>query len=237
MRGLFHEMAGLSHRQRTAPARSLQLIHLNDWMTAIMNAASFCKTAFVTLCLAGAAFPLLADAQATPRRIAFEQGNDEPYAIVRDGQRTTYVGRHQRDDDEVEALRKHAAGTFIWFRQAGKAYVVRDPATVAQVSAAWARADQLSADMKQYEAPMHEKGAAMKALSQKMVAARADGAATEAVGQQMADLGKSMDALGKQMGALGKQIERESKQADATSRNILREALQNGKAQAVVGAY
>ena len=198
-----------------------------------MNRAVFSHATFAMLCLAGAAFPLHAQAQATPRNVTFNQGSDEPYAIVRDGQRTMYVGRHQRDDDEVEALRPHYSGNFIWFRHDGKAYVVRDAATVAQVAAAWKRTDQLSADMKQYEAPMHEKGAAMKALSQKMVAAHGDGGATEAVGQQMDALGKSMDALGKQMGALGKQIERESKLADATSRDILREALRKGMAQAV----
>ena len=190
------------------------------------------------LCLAGAAFPLHAHAQAqaqtTPRSITFNQSSEEPYAIVRDGQRTTFVGRHQRDDDEVEALRRQYSGTFVWFRQEGKAYIVRDPATVAQVAGAWARTDQLSADMKQYEAPMHEKGAAMKALSQKMVAARGEDGATESVSRQMTELGKSMDALGKQMGVLGKQVERESKQADASSRAILHEALRKGMAQTVV---
>lgn len=195
---------------------------------------NFPKITFAVLCLAGAVFPLHAEAQATPHSVTFNQSSEDPYAIVRDGQRTTFVGRHQRDDEEVEVLRKQYPGTFIWFRQAGKAYVVRDPAMVAQVTAAWARTDQLSLDMKQYEAPMHEKGAAMKELSKKMVAAHGDGATTIVVGQQMDELGKSMGALGKQMRVLGDQIEHESKQADAQTRALLRDALRRGTAQTVV---
>lgn len=199
---------------------------------------NFSKFSLAVLCLAGAAFPLHAEAQATAHHVTFDQSSEEPYAIVRDGARTTFVGRHQRDDDEVEALRKQYPGKFLWFRDSGKAYVVRDPATVARVEAAWARTDQLSGDMKQYDVPMHEKSAAMEALSKKMVAAthgaRAESAEAKAIGEQMKELGKTMEGLGKQMGALGKQIERESKQADASARAVLREALRKGTAQPAV---
>lgn len=199
-----------------------------------MYRTSFSQAAFAMLCLAGAAVPLHAAAQADARHISVEKSAEEPYALVRDGQRPTFVGARTPDDHEVDALRKQYPGTFVWFRQAGKTYVVRDPATVAQVAAAWSRTDQLGLDMKKYQGPMREKGAAMEALSKKMVAAVRDGGAVEATRKQMDELGQSMDALGKQMNALGKQIERESRQADAVTRAVLREALRKGTAQAVL---
>ena len=188
------------------------------------------------LCAAGAALPLHAGAETAANHVTFQQSSEEPYALVRDGQRTTYVGRHRSGDDAVEALRSQYPGKFLWFRQGGKAYVVRDPATVAAVEAAWAGAEKLGRDMEQIEAPMRDKSSAMEALGKKMeVSARAGSADTDAVGKQMDELGKSMDVLGKQMGALGKQLERASKQADAATRAALQDALRKGLAQVATG--
>jgi hypothetical protein len=194
--------------------------------------ATLPKLVLSMLCAAGAAFPLHAGAETAANHVTFQQSSDEPYALVRDGQRTTYVGRHRSGDDEVEALRPQYPGKFIWFRQGGQAYVVRDPATVARVEAAWAGTEKLGRDMEQIEAPMRDKSRAMEVLGKKMEASvRAGGGDTDAVGRQMDELGKSMDVLGKQMGALGKQMERASKQADAATRAALRDAVRTGMAQ------
>lgn len=195
---------------------------------------SFPAISFAVLCLA--TVPMHADAQGSTRRVAFEQ-TAEPYALVRDGQRTTFVGSHRSDDGAIYALKKQYSGNFIWFQQGGKAYVVRDPATLARVTAAWAPADKVGQDMKKLDAPMREKGAAMNTLGREMTAATRGGKGErgeiEAIGKRMDALGKSMDMLGKEMGALGKQMEHESKLADASSRALLQAALTNGTAQPV----
>ena len=195
-----------------------------------MTLPFFSQLSFAMLALVGAALPLHA---ASP-------SGAEPYALVRDGQRTTFVGSHRSGDTEVESLKAKYPGNFIWFRQAGKAYVVRDQATLAKVAAAWAPADKLGQEMKQLDAPMREKSTAMTALAQEMVSAvqggKDRGGAGEAMGKRMDALGKEMNVLGKQMDALGKQVERESKQADATSRALMQAALASGAAQIVPAA-
>ena len=201
-----------------------------------MNLSSLSKLSLALLCLASAALPLHAE-QATARRIVFAQSSPASYALVREGQRTTFVGSHRSGDTEVDALKQHYPGNFIWFQNDGKAYVVRDPATLAKVDAAWAPADKLGQDMKLFDAPMREKSRAMNALGREMATAAQGGKSargeTEAIGKRMDALGKEMDALGKQMGSLGKQIERESKQADASTRALLQTALASGAAQVI----
>jgi len=192
------------------------------------------KFFFTLLCATAAAFPLHADAEAEAQHVTSMNSSDEPYALVREGQRTTWVGAGSKRVDDVESLRSRYPGKFVWFRQGGQAYVVRDPATVARVEAAWAGTEKLGHDMEKIDAPMREKSSAMDALGKKMEASVRGGGGTEAVGRQMDDLGKSMDVLGKQMDGLGKQMERETRQADATTRAILRDALRRDMAQVAV---
>lgn len=194
------------------------------------------KFFFTVLCATAAAFPLHAEAEADASHVTSHQSSDEPYALVRAGQRTTWVGQHRGGSDEVEALRAKYPGNFVWFRQGGQAYVVRDPATVAKVEAAWAGTEKLGRDMAGIEAPMQEKSSAMGALGKKMeVSVRGGGGVSiDAAGRQMDELGKSMDVLGKQMNTLGKQMEGESKQADAATRAILRDALRRDMARVAV---
>lgn len=180
---------------------------------------------FAVLCLACSALPLHALAQA----------GAEPYALVRDGQRTTFVGSHRSDDTEIDALKRVYSGNFIWFRQSGKAYIVRDPVTMTRVAEAWAPADRLGQEMRQFDVQMRAQSETMAALGREMTIAtrgpQAGRGAAESIGKRMDAQGKRMDALGQQMGALGKQIERESKLADATTRTLLRSALLQGAAQ------
>lgn len=193
-----------------------------------MHISTVPKFALAVLCLAGAALPLHAGAQSGVQRVSFEQGDREPYALVRSGARTTFVGRYHDDNAEIDALKPQFGNHFVWFRRAGKAYVVRDPATLATIDAAWTSTDKLGGDMKKFDDQMRVQSKAMAALSRDMAHATRDD--MEATGKRMETLGKTMDALGKQMDALGKQIDRESKLADATTRSTLRDALEGGKA-------
>ncbi|MDQ2819038.1 MAG: hypothetical protein M3Y65_01340 [Pseudomonadota bacterium] len=184
------------------------------------------RTIFPTLLLAAACL-IGTQAHAKPA--------DEPYALVRDGQRTTFVGGHSSGDTDIDALKKQFSGNFVWFRQSGKSFIVRDAATLDKIAAAWAPAEKSGQEMKKFDADMRVQSNAMTALSRDMItAARGPNRGnTRALGKKMEALGKTMDALGKQMDALGKQLARESKQADATSRALVQAALANGAAQAV----
>lgn len=189
------------------------------------------------LCLAGAALPVQADSSAGAQRVSSEQGSDTSYAIVRAAQRTTFVGSHRSGDTSIDTLKKQFPGNFISFHHSGKTYIVRDPAVLAKVDAAWARAGKLGEDMNKFDAQMRVKSQAMTALSGDMTAASrgadSDRAALEGLGKRMDELGKTMDAVGRQMDALGKQLERESKSADAASRSLLQASVADGTAQAI----
>lgn len=194
--------------------------------------SAFPAITLAMLGFAGTAVTLHADARA-----AVEQSTVEPYALVRDGQRTTFVGSRRSSDMDIDALRQQYPGNFIWFRQSGQAYVVRDASVLAQVAAAWAPADKTGQGMSRLEAQMRVQSEAMQALGAEMTAAtrgaqqgRGD---PKEIGARMDKLGKAMDVLGKQMGALGKQMEAHSKRADATSRDLFQAAVASGAAQLV----
>lgn len=229
MCGLFREIARLSHAGCRLPARWLEYVHLNERTTAIMpTSLRFLSTLSFAVCLA---MPLHAGAQ-DAHRVSFTQGSDTSYALVREGQRTTYVGRFDSDDKQVDTLKKQYSGNFIWFRQGGKAYIVRDAATLNKVTAAWAPLDPISADMDRLDAKMRVQSDAMTTLSRAMEAATRGAKAgnIEMLGKQMESQGKTMDGLGKEMDAVGKQMDVQSKRADAIARNVLEIAVANGTA-------
>lgn len=180
------------------------------------------------------AMPFYAGAQDV-HRVSFTQGKDTSYALVREGQQTTFVGRYDSDENAVDKLKQQFSGNFIWYRHAGKAYVVRDPATLNQIAAAWAPVEPISADMHRLEAKMRVQGDVMKALGQEMEAAThgTKAANMDALGKQMEAQGKQMDGLGKEMDAIGKQMEVQSKWADTTTRKLLEASISNGRAQAL----
>jgi beta-lactamase regulating signal transducer with metallopeptidase domain len=75
----------------------------------------------------------------------------------------------------VNSLRQNLSGDFIWFIRDGKAYVIRDPATVKRAI--------------EFFAPAQELGRKQEELSKQQ----------EALGQQQEALGKKQAALGEQM--------------------------------------
>jgi deferrochelatase/peroxidase EfeB len=62
-------------------------------------------------------------------------------------------------------------------------------------------------------------------------AARMRFASMEEIGGRMKEAGKPMEALGKKMDVLGKEMERESHTADATTRELIRDAQAKGLAR------
>ena len=55
----------------------------------------------------------------------------------------------------------------------------------------------------------------------------------DALSRQMDERSKPMDSLGKQMGELGRQQEKASKAADKATRQVIAQALSEGKARLV----
>jgi beta-lactamase regulating signal transducer with metallopeptidase domain len=95
--------------------------------------------------------------------------NGDSYAIVRGNSQMSFNGNIHTSD--LEKARKQAGGKdFLWFERNGKAYVVDDPATLAQIEAMYK--------------PMEELGHRQEELGKKQ----------EAIGKQQEELGKQQEA-------------------------------------------
>lgn len=130
------------------------------------------------------------------------------YALVRkseDGM--TMSGSHDdRDNADIDAAKRDIDGDFLWFRRDGKAYVVRDAATLAQADAAWAKTRELSAQMQTLSARMQPHQEKMQALGERMQALQVEVVQPPEMGAarvEMERLSGRMQALSTRMGALG----------------------------------
>ncbi|HEU4374467.1 MAG TPA: M56 family metallopeptidase [Telluria sp.] len=195
------------------------------------------KMALPILGLAAACAAFYANAQAAPpspkeERLSVRGASEQPYALVRPGERGISGSGNNADWKAIEAARRAIPGEFLWFRHDGKGYVVRDAGVVAKVTEAWAPVRRLGDEMDVYGREMDQHGKAMEALGRKMEKA------AEGIGQpdhkfdrqvhqqermslQMEKLGRQMDnasaerrdslqremeQLGEQMRELGRQM-------------------------------
>ncbi|HZX25581.1 MAG TPA: M56 family metallopeptidase, partial [Telluria sp.] len=130
----------------------------------------------------------------------------EPYAIVRAEDHVTNMNGDSGDWKEVESLKKSIPGEFVWFRDGGKSYVIRDAATVKQVISAWSTVDTLSKEINGYGDEMKQHGEKMKALGEQMrAAAEADKpkeTESRKFEQHMKELSRDMEKMGRQVGTM-----------------------------------
>jgi predicted nucleic acid-binding Zn-ribbon protein len=136
-----------------------------------------------------------------------------------------------RDIKRARALQQHGE-SLLYLRRAGKAYVIRDVATLDRFDALWAPVEAQGKKMDALGKQMDPLGKQMEALGRRMEKAH-DADEQEALSREMDELGKQMDELGKQMDALGKDMDRLAKKAEADLAVLVDEALRNGKATEV----
>jgi hypothetical protein len=165
------------------------------------------------------------NASAKAERVAIRGGGSQHFALVRPGRDGTSGSGNEADWKDIEAAKRAIAGEFLWFRQDGKAYVVRDAGVVAKVVDAWAPVDRLGVEMDGYGREMDKHGKKMEALGRQM-----ERQPTHDLGQQMKEASKPMDALGKQMNVLGKQLDIEARAAEKATRALIRDAMAKGLA-------
>jgi hypothetical protein len=128
----------------------------------------------------------------------------EPFALVRPGH-AGINGSSSRDDwKQLEKAKRNLSGEFLWFRQNGQGYVVRDPATVGQVARAWAPVDKLSEEMQVYSTQMEQHGRKMEGLGRQMEQqARGANGPFE---RNMERMSAEQDRMGNEMNRLAQQM-------------------------------
>lgn len=139
---------------------------------------------------------------------ADDHRDQNAYVLVRKGEDgMTMSGSHDdRDNADIEAARRDIDGDFLWFRRDGKAYVVRDAATLAQADATWAKTRDLNAQMQVLSARMQPHQEKMQALGARMQALQVEVVQPpemETARVEMERLSRRMQALSTRMGALG----------------------------------
>jgi beta-lactamase regulating signal transducer with metallopeptidase domain len=127
----------------------------------------------------------------------------EPYALVREGDHGTSMTGDSADWSTIKQLRKQINGDFLWFRDGGKPYIVRDAGVLARARAAWEPVERLGKEMDGYGREMDKHGKAMDALGKDMERAAAgmkpDETKIHAIERRMNEVGARMGDVGSRM--------------------------------------
>ena len=139
------------------------------------------------------------------------------YAFVRKDEDGIAMSGDMDDRRAIEAARARIDGDFLWFRRDGKAWIVRDPATIASARQAWAGIEGIEKEMKALQAKMTPHSERMEALSQRMQALHVDNAFDSPEGREaqagMQSLAREMETLaGERM-----KLARRERRADSDS--------------------
>lgn len=155
---------------------------------------------------------------------------DFSYAYVdKDGSMTVGSG----NSDEWESIPRGNPGQgFLWFKQAGKAYIVRDPARLAPVKASLAPILALSEKMDKMGRRMDSYSEAMDSLTTQMqLTDHRDGDEHDPLQRDIEETSKVMGELGDRMGALGDEQEALVKKAEPAIYQVAQDALKAGAAE------
>lgn len=141
--------------------------------------------------------------------IGDEEGDG--YALVRDGQEGFSMSGSSDDIEQIRTAQRSVDGDFLWFRRDGKAWIVRDAATLASAREAWGATDALNEQMQGLNARMQPHSARLEALGKQMEALSG---AQAHESPEMRAASEQMKVLGEKMGALGE------RQAELATRMI-----------------
>jgi beta-lactamase regulating signal transducer with metallopeptidase domain len=206
-------------------------------------AATAAKTAALASESAAAAEAKAARAAAKAARKA-NRDKEPSYALVRvrGGNVSMSGSTNSHDWDGIKRLRGKADDDFLWFREDGKAYMIKDPAILAQAAKAWEPVEALGKEMEGHGAQMEKHGKVMEELGKQMEAAGrqvrmekgADRALHE-VGRKQAAVGREMARVSARMGskdnaAAEREMEKLEKQMEALEKEMEAESAKFEKA-------
>lgn len=151
--------------------------------------------------------PAPAPAASAPRR-----RDEQSYAVVREGRKGFTMSGDMRDIEDIRAVQRSLDGDFVWFRRDGRAWVIRDAATLAQVESSRRSTDALDAQMQSLEERMRPHSDRMEALGRQMEALQAgiegEPADMRAAERRLGALSRDIEALAAREQALARQYER-----------------------------
>lgn len=189
----------------------------------------------LSLCLAGAFLSFNAWAASSAVDIVRGSGDGEPYALVQQEGSGISVSGNYSDNAELERVKRSHHAPFIWFRDKGQSYLIDDRELMARADQAWQPVRVLGREMSVLGKEMNEHGQQMGKLGRQIGQQARRGEPTEAAQRKMETHDKPMAGLGERMGKLGERQGKASAEAERTTRSLIAESLQNGKARPVRG--
>lgn len=151
-----------------------------------------------------------------------EERTHETYAFVSEDSDRLSMSGDSSDVGEIRETRSRVDGDFLWFRRDGKAYVLRDAATVERMRALWAGNAGREAQMQALSEPMEAQSRKIEAVSLRMAAVTSKYHETP----RMQEATAKMQALAEQQSALAEQQAMIAGKiaADPTNENVAAEA-------------
>nr|WP_314540695.1 hypothetical protein [uncultured Massilia sp.] len=136
----------------------------------------------------------------------------DSYALVGANERGMTITGEADDWRRLKVLRAQMGDKeFLWVREGGKAWVIQDGATLAQVHAAWEPFERLGRQMDAYGQEMNRHGKAMDTLGKEMDRTARDMQPDE---RRIKEIERRMSAVGREMEKVGRSMA----QADADER-------------------
>lgn len=128
-----------------------------------------------------------------------------------------YMSGDRRDRKIVEKLKRDNGGEFLWFREDGKSYIIKDAKLLSQVREAQAPMEAVGAEMEAQGKKMEAQGKVMEEIGKQMEAVEVKNEKYDrAFDQQISAYEKKMEALGRKMEVLAERMA--SNRNDETNR-------------------
>ena len=175
---------------------------------------------------------------------AARSGDHASYVLLDEGSQSTTMSGSTDDLDRARALRS-GKEALLYARQDGRAYVIRDAATLRRAHSIFepqrvlgsrqAELGARQAELGGRQAALGAEQARIGALQASASPQRADelGRQQDALGRRQDAFGRQQDELGRQQDALGREQDRLGREAEAKFDTLLAEAIESGVAQPV----
>lgn len=188
--------------RRVSPgAAAIPLIGLSAACIACFAYAQSMQTAAPATAASAVKVDAPSASPATPVASQPAKPKHQTYAFVSQNGDRMAISEGLDDLHEIAETRSQVDGDFLWFRRDGKAYVLRDTATLERVRALWAGSAGHDAQMKALSEQMQAESKKAETISKRMEAVASRGGETplmrEAIGK--------VEALAEQQNALARQ--------------------------------
>jgi hypothetical protein len=180
----------------------------------------------------------------SPGAVSARSGDHASYVLLDEGSQSTTMSGSTDDLDRALALRT-GKEALLYVRQGGRAYVIRDAATLRRAHSIFEPQRVLGDRQSELGARQAELGGRQAALGAEQarigaLQASASPRRAEELARQQDDLGRRQDAfgrqqdeLGQQQDALGREQDRLGREAEAKFDTLLADAIKSGVAQPV----